>query len=473
MPAQLTTRAQVNGYRFLLQRFEHALVRRDVRMLHDPMRIQFRSLITGLVLAVLFTGGCMVMSYLKPDTKIGESKIVMGSVSGALYVVMDKTTLHPVLNLASARLVTGSAEAPTQIKDAKLNSLSRGPLLGIPGAPAALLGPDTADRSEWTLCDDTTSGVKTTLLDGTPRVSAQVRAVADDQALLATLGDATYLIYNGKHARVDMNNPAIVSALRVRGLRPRPMGTGLLNATVAAPELTVPGIANAGAPGPARLDKLVVGSVIRVDNSHDTTLYVVLSDGVQKVSAFTAEVLRTANSMGMAAIPLVSPDAISGVPVLDTLPVDQFPAERPTIVSADDQPIACATWSRGKADPTARLQLLAGKQLPLPVDARALTLVGGGLDGHADASYIPPASGEFVQVTGIEPDSTRRDGLFYVTDTGIRFGIPDAATAAMLGLSEPKLVPWQLLSQLPPGPMLDRQSALIARDTVRGDGTAR
>ncbi|MBF6247361.1 type VII secretion protein EccB, partial [Nocardia elegans] len=40
MPAQLTTKAQVNGYRFLLRRLDHALVRRDVRMLHDPMRSQ-------------------------------------------------------------------------------------------------------------------------------------------------------------------------------------------------------------------------------------------------------------------------------------------------------------------------------------------------------------------------------------------------------------------------------------------------
>ncbi|WP_280228711.1 type VII secretion protein EccB, partial [Nocardia cyriacigeorgica] len=47
MPAQLTTRQQVNGYRFLLRRLDHALVRRDVRMLHDPMRSQLRSLLVG------------------------------------------------------------------------------------------------------------------------------------------------------------------------------------------------------------------------------------------------------------------------------------------------------------------------------------------------------------------------------------------------------------------------------------------
>lgn len=42
-----TTRWQVNGYRFLVRRMEHALVRRDVRMLHDPMRSQSRALAVG------------------------------------------------------------------------------------------------------------------------------------------------------------------------------------------------------------------------------------------------------------------------------------------------------------------------------------------------------------------------------------------------------------------------------------------
>ena len=52
MPAQVTTRAQVNGYRFLIRRLEHALIRGDSRMIHDPMRGQMRALIVGLVIAV-------------------------------------------------------------------------------------------------------------------------------------------------------------------------------------------------------------------------------------------------------------------------------------------------------------------------------------------------------------------------------------------------------------------------------------
>ncbi|BDT99268.1 type VII secretion protein EccB [Nocardia sputorum] len=469
MPAQLTTRAQVNGYRFLLQRFEHALVRRDVRMLHDPMRIQFRSLMTGLVLAVLVTVGCAVLAFLRPQGQVGDAKILMGADSGALYVMVDKT-LHPALNLASARLITGSSESPTSVKDSKLASLPRGPLLGIPGAPASLPAPAVRDRSEWTLCEDATDGSRSTVLDGAPHLGSQIRASAPGEALLASRDGATYLVFDGKHARIDMNSDAVVATLQIRGLRPRPIGAGLLNATVAVPELVVPEIPDAGAPSTVHGGNLVVGSVIRVQGVNGTQPYVVLAGGVQKISEFTAEVLRASNSQGLTVIPLLSPDAIAGLPVLDALPVGQFPAAAPTIMSTDTDPVACVAWARGTGDQVATLRLLAGRQLPLVAGRTPVSLVAG---DAAHAVYVPASTGEFVQATGIELDSTRRDSLFYVTDTGVRFGIPDLASATVLGHTEPKLVPWQIISQLPAGPMLDRQSALIARDIVRPAGPVR
>ncbi|MDN2502433.1 type VII secretion protein EccB, partial [Nocardia nova] len=152
MPAQLTTRAQVNGYRFLLKRYEHALVRRDVRMLHDPMRTQFRSLVIGAVLGLLGVAGAAILAFLHPQGSVGDSKIVMGKDSGALYVLVDGT-LHPVLNLASARLISGADASPASVKDSKLTQ-PRGPLLGIPGAPGALPGSGDPRRSTWTMCDN-------------------------------------------------------------------------------------------------------------------------------------------------------------------------------------------------------------------------------------------------------------------------------------------------------------------------------
>ena len=68
-------------------------------------------------------------------------------------------TLHPVLNLASARLATGSAARPEVVSPADIDKAKRGPLLGIPGAPAVIAKPLSQDESAWTVCDDMTTTV--------------------------------------------------------------------------------------------------------------------------------------------------------------------------------------------------------------------------------------------------------------------------------------------------------------------------
>ena len=81
---------------------EHALLRGDMRMLHDPMRAQSLSLIAGCVLAIVVVAGCAILAFLRPNAGLGDAVIVMSRDSGALYVRIDDT-MHPVLNLASAR----------------------------------------------------------------------------------------------------------------------------------------------------------------------------------------------------------------------------------------------------------------------------------------------------------------------------------------------------------------------------------
>ena len=106
----MTTRLQVSGYRFLLRRMEHALVRGDVRMLDDPLRAQSLSLIAGCVLAVIAIAGCAILAFVRPQGTLGSAPIVVTSESGALYVRIGDT-MHPVLNLASARLIAGNPDS--------------------------------------------------------------------------------------------------------------------------------------------------------------------------------------------------------------------------------------------------------------------------------------------------------------------------------------------------------------------------
>ena len=129
-------------------------------MLHDPLRAQSLSFIAGCVLAVVAVAVCAILAFLRPAGELG-GPIVMSRESGALYVRVGDT-LHPVLNLASARLVAGTAAKPEIVSEAEIDKAKRGPSLGIPGAPAVIAKPLTGDESAWTVCDTTTGATETT-----------------------------------------------------------------------------------------------------------------------------------------------------------------------------------------------------------------------------------------------------------------------------------------------------------------------
>ncbi|WP_405489191.1 type VII secretion protein EccB [Nocardia sp. NBC_00511] len=515
MPAQLTTRAQVNGYRFLLRRLDHALVRRDVRMLHDPMRAQSRSLITGAILALLVVAGATIMAFIKPQGSIGNANIVMGKDSGALYTVVrdkndkNKMVLYPTLNLASARLLSGTSEKPTSVKDSKLGSVPRGPMIGIPGVPAALPGSGQGEHSQWTLCDrvllsasggsESSSKAVTTVVAGTLQLDDHIKSADAGTAVLAKWTDDknqdhTSLIYEGKIADISSDATTQKALTQVINLSStRPVSSKLMQGAVRVPMLIAPEIAHAGDDGPDGLKSVKVGGVIKVaalDGSGGSNLYVVLADGIQRVSPFTAQFIRAVNSVKMDDIVSVTPDMIAGlpqkhaydpIPANKGLPIDDFPSVTPRIVSAAEDPVSCVTWAKnngyGKSqlDSTeslsdwSKVQLLVGTRLPLSdsqVPVQLATADVNSLD-RVDQVYVPPATGEFVQSTGNKPGTGELDSLYYIADNGIRYGIPDIKTAQILGLdSQPHLAPWRIIGALVPGPTLSVEDAAKKWDSL-------
>ncbi|MEO9327329.1 type VII secretion protein EccB [Gordonia aurantiaca] len=483
MARQLTTKAQVNGYRFLIKRLEHALVRRDVRMLHDPMRSQLQALVVGTVLGLLVLGGCGVWGLIRPQGSVGDATIVVGKNSGSTYVLIEDT-LHPVLNLASARLISGSSEKPTSVADDKLKTYARGPLLGIPGAPAALPGPAHRGTSTWTVCDTaevssdgSAESLRQTVIGDEPVLGDDTaHVVAPSDSVLVNSGDKTFLVYqlfrNGAwspvRAEIDTASAPVMRALGLEGVTARRMSPGLLSAFPLVDPIRVPAIPNAGQRG--AVDSLSVGSVVRsVDVDDETSYHLVLRDGVQEISEPTAQILRLADRKGDAQVRTVPPGRLASVKVVDTLPLGDFPQLTPKPLGVAADPTLCRTWTRKADEPRAGTMLLAGRALPLKSDAVPVLLTSGDGSGPGlDQVYLPPGSGEYVQVTGNEDDSTRRESLFYVNDSGVRFGVPGAETAAVLGLPDsPALAPWSVVSLLAPGPTLSREAALMAHDGLR------
>lgn len=475
MAAQPTTRWQVNGYRFLVRRMEHALVRRDVRMIHDPMRSQSRSLAVGAVVTCVVLAGCAALALFRPQDKIGDAAIVVGRDSGALYVSVDGT-FHPALNLASARLVLGSPAEPAVVADGELAGRPRGPLVGIPGAPSTLSHVD--EDLPWTVCDTVDSSgtgvTTTTVVAGPAEYGAGAQPLGDDEALLVSADGRYYLLYGGGRAEIDPGDRALARVLGIDPATARPVSAGLLAAVPELPRLAAPSIDGAGGTPTVPIPGTRVGSVVGISDPGGQRFYVVLRDGVQEISQATAQIIHFSDSHGVAEIPLVPPDRLKDAPSVHELAVDSFPATVPSTVDAAERPVGCLTWKPvdGPDDRSrSRLQLSAGHALPVGDHAVPVELAqADGPGPNADAVYVPPGRGAFVQTTSIVPDSDRRGSLFYIADTGVRYGIADHEAAAALGFStEPARAPWQVVGLLAPGPALGRAEALLAHDGVAPD----
>jgi type VII secretion protein EccB len=456
MAGQPTTRLQVSGYRFLVRRMEHALLRGDISMLHDPMRAQALSFIVGCVLAVVGLAICAILAFLRPDTPVGDAAIVMSRSSGALYVRVGDT-LHPVLNLASAYLVTGSAAKPQIVDDARINSAKRGPLLGISGAPAVVANPLSVNESAWTVCEDTTTTLIAGETDDHDRGDRQPNILVTARSESAA---TTYLLYDGQRAQVDLRNPAVVWALRLDGIEPRPVSRSLLDAIPEAPPIVVPHILDAGSASAVR--GMRVGAVVRVSRVDSDDFFVVLADGVQRIGEVAANLVRSLDSQGSRDIPSVSPDAVSGLTVVDSLAVSTYPQRAGATVGARDGGVLCAEWLPGGP----KVSVWTDDAMPAAGTGTALAQADGeGPD--IDSVAVPSGRSAYVRAASLVSGDGGGGPLYLVTDTGVLYGIRDEDTAKILGLqAEPVTAPWPLLSRLPRGPELNRDSALVARDVV-------
>ncbi|KUI16975.1 type VII secretion protein EccB [Mycobacterium sp. GA-1285] len=455
MTGRSTTKLQISGHRFLRRRMQHALVRGDVQMLDDPMRAQGLSLSAGSVLAVIGLGVAAVLAFLQPRGALGDAPIVMVRDTGALYVRIDQN-LHPVLNLASARLITASAAQPRLVSSSAVDRAARGVTLGIPGAPDAIGPPIAPNESEWSVCED--DSVSTALVGPVGEKRAATGSV-----LVSAAGEGaatTYLLFHGRRAKVDLRNPAVVRALALDGVAPRTVTHTLLGTVPEVPEIAAPTIRDAGAPAPAPLHGLRVGTVIRVPHTESPQHYVVLRTGVQRIGVVAADLIRFTQPQGAREIVTVEPGAIGAVPVVDELPVGDFPEH----VRATTDPVVCAQWRWSPGSESVVTETVTGDAIlgeSRPVRLAQADAAGG----RIDAFGMSGGRTAYVRAAGVTGDGARNGTLFLVSDAGVIFGIRDQETAKRLGLTgDPLPAPWPLLARLPHGPELSVEAASVARD---------
>jgi type VII secretion protein EccB len=483
------TRHQVTGWRFVMRRIASGVALHDTRMLVDPLRTQSRAVLMGALILVTGLIGCFVFSLIRPGGSAGTNPVLADRSTAALYVRVGDQ-LHPVLNLTSARLIAGRPVNPTTVRSSELDKFPRGNLIGIPGAPERMVQ-NTSQNADWTVCDEISGmghaahSTGATVIGGPLDTSgARAAALAAGQGVLVDNGAGTWLLWDGKRSRIDLADHAVTNALGLGTEVPaaRPIAQGLFNAVPEAPALTPPAIPDAGSPPHFPLSlPAPVGAVVVAYAADNTTLYyAVLPDGLQQISPVLAAILRNTNSYGLDQPPRLGADQIARLPVSRMLDASRYPDQRIGLVDAARSPVTCAYWSKPVGAATSSLKLLSGSALPVPDAVRTVELVSAGAGGTAARVALTPGRGYFTQTVGQDAASPPAGSLFWIADTGVRYGVENEANEAgasghtkaveALGLTPPPVpIPWSVLSLFAPGPTLSRADALLAHDGLPPD----
>ncbi|MEE3750963.1 type VII secretion protein EccB [Mycobacterium intracellulare] len=453
MPRQPTMWLRVSAHRYLLRRLECALLGETMSVGGPRPRMASTSLAAGGVLTALALAGSALLGLLRPHVALDRAQVVMARESGALFVRVNDVW-HPVPNLASARLIAGTAATPQPVRQADLEGGKRGPLLGIPGAPQFVGRPLSAQDLAFSICDSAGAS-STTVIVGHVAGNAAARLPSGQAVLVAPAsGSPAYLLYDGHRAIVDLADAAVVRALRLEGRAPQLVSQALLNAVPEAPPISAPRIRGLGGAAPG-LPGFRVGSVLRVTRADGDEYYAVLVAGVQRIGQVAADLMRFGGSQGMVNPVTVAPEAIRAAPVAAELPVAGFPDRAPTL--PESAGTICASWEGGRAGAA----LLAGNRPPVPPGQATVTLAQADGPGPAlDNVSVPPGRSAYVRAG--DNSGTR----YLIVDTGVRFAIRDDDAAHALGLAEATAAPWPVLTLLPAGPELSRRGASIARDVA-------
>lgn len=403
-----TTRAQVTGHRFLRRRVEHGLVFGDIRMIHDPLATRHRAMLFGLVATVLIAVGAGLLAWLRPAADPGDAAILQTS-EGALFVRVDDR-VHPVANLASARLIAGEPAEPARIGAELLAATDRGVPLGIHPAPL-VLGGEPAGQVSWSVCHRQESGTVTVA------VGDHVAPLGGHRGVLATAAGSEWLLTTaGRRQLPDPEAPEGRIIRRALGITAEtPRWEPPVEVLTAVAELEAPRLPE---PLPEELLDTGAGRWAR------------LPDGIAPVSGTQAEILAAAGvaERRVARTELSAhPDTGLHLSLPEVAPLWLDPAEL----------AVCATD--------------AGKVTTLrPGEHRPVGLSGEGVA----AEFLSSLPGAVAVDTGHSHQ--------IVDTTGLRHPVPHATDLQALGLGAPTPAPWPVIRLLPEGAPLSAAAATAA-----------
>ncbi|GAA3398967.1 type VII secretion protein EccB [Cryptosporangium minutisporangium] len=450
---------QLHSYQFMLQRAISALIMRETDPAQSPLRRGVGAAFVGLMVTVIVAAAFGIYGLL---TKTGSARwkvdnaVVVEKETGAAFVYLDGT-LTPALNYTSALLLAGQTPPKTfTVPRNSLRDVPRGLLVGIPGAPTALPNRKAVLASVWTACAlpaRTSAGQNTmitSLLVGGRAASA--RPLGETGLYLRNADTrAEYLVWHGH--RYELVGATVPSALFGSGTRATEVGSAWLDTLPEGDpirEIKVPDAGEESTAVPGR----DVGDVLADRRDSGETDYLVLDDGLARLSALQLDLLRAGRAVEPEPVPAAEITAARKSNRLESdSPADQqAPTRSPKLADAPAGFGVCAAFEGEDGPPTVAVLPDGGDpEAGTPTTAR--TGDGAVL---ADRILVPGGSVAVVRA--------RETGTYsVVTDLGVRFPVSSAETLGTLGYDagNAATLPAAVLDRVPAGPALSPESAVL------------
>lgn len=414
----------------------------------EPVR-PARTLVGGLVLALLIVAGAAVAGLIRPTVADGwnEFGLVVGKETGSRYLAYDGE-LYPVINTTSARLMLDEFRLNT-VPEEMIAEENPGVTIGIPGAPDALPGPGDLVQDGWASCVNSSGQVKTTL---SRRPGA---TQAEDEAVVVQAGRSTYVVTGtSRHVVPPRDRDSVLRALGLDGQTIRTVPGVWLDLFPEGSPLEPFAVEGSGQPVPAGLDvppqAARVGTVLLVDGRP----FVVAQDGLLGLDDVRYAMYRSGGEGASLPEVEVSAGDVAGLPSSEeaAAPRDWPSRDLTSFVPAtDDTGLSVCALLETVED--------GAGQVHLARPTAELTAVPDDDDGDRVVE-VDSGRGALVQAN---PGAVVNRGRVYLVDaSGTIFPLDDLETTQpRLGLAdvEPADVPITWTEVFPPGPVLSPDEA--------------
>lgn len=466
-------RDELNAYSYARRRTVASFLRPSPHGSEEAAPRPLKTILPSLGVAALVLVGFGGWGMLSPTAPKGwddpGAKVLVGDESTTRYVLVrtkgeKKVSLHPVLNLASARLLLKPDKFEVvKVKESVLDKSKypMGATVGIPFAPDRLPSADDAETPKiWSVCEAPTSGG-----DSGSRRAVYVLEKGDYDKLLhrghhelkerqaifvegpgrsgepgpqymVTSDGRAFLMKGAGLAQSGAPDRSLLKrAVFGDDAEPQKVSQEWLKTLVPAGDIDFPDVPGEGGPAsvPGLAPRLAkVGLVLEAPSGNGTQKYVVLKDKVQRVSDFTANLLlRAPWSQSLYGSDIPEPIKVS---INDITPADGewmeqrgWPKEPVDQANTQDQggnKVSCSIY-HGRRDPVSKQPMMTmWAYHDYPKDTAQ----------SGSNSYVSPGSGLlFKRFTG---SSGGGGNVYLVTDTGLRYSVPATNDSSVTGAAK-------------------------------------